>query len=148
MLSERAQFCCMIVSIFVIVGLLTESRRSDSCKDERALRPTGRVFFAARLGHQNMKGTDIICLDFFFTPPFNPREFPEQKVLIDLGPEPEVEKAAERLTHNTLSLAGGVHWKLSYSVNSSASPRGHTLAHHHQPRIRQSVALSFFSRFY
>lgn len=34
MLSERAEFCCMIVSIFVIVGLLTESRRSDSCKDE------------------------------------------------------------------------------------------------------------------
>lgn len=35
----------MIVSIFVIVGLLTESRRSDSCKDESALRPIGRVFF-------------------------------------------------------------------------------------------------------
>lgn len=53
----------MIVSIFVIVRLLTESRWSDSCKDERALRPLGESFLAARLGHKNMNGTDIICLE-------------------------------------------------------------------------------------
>lgn len=54
----------MIVSIFVIVGLLTESRRSDSCKDEtRAPRDRlGESFLAARLGHKKHEWNRFNCV--------------------------------------------------------------------------------------
>lgn len=58
----------MIVSIFVIVGLLTVSRRSDSCKDEmRALRDRlGESFLAARLGHRKHEWNRYNCVLIIF----------------------------------------------------------------------------------